>query len=228
MLDEKKNMSLKKTLEFITKLNKNNNREWFNENKPSFKDAQNEFLDYISLMIDEISIFDKSVEYVEAKDCIFRIYRDVRFSKDKTPYKKHFAAYIALGGRKSPYAGYYIHIEPNNSFLCGGVYKPNSKDLKLIRYGILEYVEKYKSLLQNKDFCKYFDGVQGEVLKSAPRGFAKDLPNLELIKNKDYVIIHRVSDEFWIDKDVKNNILKVFNTQKEFNFFMNDLLDERI
>lgn len=221
-------MSLKKSLQFIKKLNKNNNREWFHDNKPLFLEVKNEFEAFVKLMILEISKFDKVVEYVDSKDCIFRIYRDVRFSKDKTPYKKHLAAYIAVGGRKSPYAGYYIHIEPNNSFLCGGIYKPDSKNLKLIRDGILDYFEKYESLLKDGEFSKYFDGVHGEKLKSAPRGFAKDSPHIELIKNKDYVVIHKVEDEFWLGKDVVNNILDVFKSQKTFNYFLNDLIDERI
>ena len=111
-------------LEFLTLIKENNNREWFHENKALYNQAKNDFEVFVNLAINEISKFDKSIVSVDAKDCIFRIFRDVRFSKSKMPYKANFGAFIIKGGKKSPMAGYYIHVEPGNSFLAGGIYMP--------------------------------------------------------------------------------------------------------
>ena len=156
-----------------------------------------------------------------AKECTFRIFRDVRFSKNKLPYKTNFGAYIAKGGRKSPFAGFYVHIEPTDSFVGGGVYMPESKYLKAIRTGIFEDVEAYKTIINSAEFKKYFDGVYGEKLKSAPRDFPKEFSDIELLKNKHYAVVHQVSDAFWTSENLFDNLSQIFEIQFRFNAFLN-------
>jgi len=218
-------MKLTKSLNYLRQLAVNNNREWYHANKEIFVDAKLEFEQFVSIMIGEIRQFDKSIEHIDPKDCIFRIYKDLRFSKDKIPYKINFGAYISNGGKKSPFAGYYIHLEPEASFIGGGIYIPQSENLKLIRNGIIDNIDEYKAILNNKKFKEIFDGVYGEKLKSAPRGFAKGLPDLELIKHKHYAVIHNVNDDFWLKDNLVENVSKVFKIQKPFNDFLNKCLN---
>src|SRR6266496_3900330 len=126
-------MLKKSTLDFLKKLKKNNNREWFNENKNLYLDAKEDFDYFVNELIQEISESDSSVAGLQPKDCTFRIYKDVRFSKDKTPYKTNFGAAIQQGGRKSPASGYYIHISPTEVFVAGGIYMPSPENLLKIR-----------------------------------------------------------------------------------------------
>lgn len=135
-------------LQFLTELVANNNREWFAENKGKYELALNQFTEIVNTLIAQIGEFDASIRGMQAKDCIFRIYRDVRFSHDKSPYKNHFGAYIsANGGRKSERAGYYIHFEPNASLLAGGLYCPTPPVLKAIRQSVFDNIEEYKEIV---------------------------------------------------------------------------------
>ena len=136
----------KNILLFLNELKNNNNRDWFHANKPKYNEAKVEFENYINNLIPEIGKFDNEIKHLEAKECIFRIFRDVRFSKDKSPYKPNFGAYIVKGGKKSGNAGYYLHIEPENSFLGGGIYMPPSNILKAIRIEIYENIDEFKSI----------------------------------------------------------------------------------
>ncbi len=126
-------MALEKTYKFLNELEANNNREWFAENKQKYQESKIEFENFIQGIILRLHEVDSQVGNLQAKDCIFRIFRDVRFSKDKVPYKTNFGAYMSTGGRKSPKAGYYLHVEPNSSFLGGGIYMPESANLNKIR-----------------------------------------------------------------------------------------------
>ena len=217
-------MELTKTIQFLRKLSVNNNREWFNDNKKLYIEAKDEFEFFIDFMISEIIKVDNTINYIQAKDCIYRIYKDVRFSKDKTPYKINFGAYISNGGRKSEYAGYYIQIEPEASFIGGGLYLPNSKILKSVRDRIISNADEYISIISSTRFKEYFKRVYGEKLKTAPRGYDKNLPNIELIRNKSYAVIHNVNDEFWDEDELVKNILQVFKSQQKFNLFLNSAL----
>jgi len=217
-------MTLNKSLNYLRLLSVNNNREWYHQNKDIFVEAKAEFETFVSLIIGEIRSFDSSINHIEPKDCIFRIYKDVRFSKDKTPYKINFGAVVANKGKKSPFAGYYMHLEPEASFLGGGIYMPKSENLRSIRQGIIDNASEYKKILNNKKFIDTFGGVYGEKLKSAPRGFSKDLADVELIRNKHYAVIHNVDDDFWLNKNLVNNIVDIFKTQKVFNDFLNSLI----
>ena len=143
------------TYKFLKALQKNNNREWFAQNKQYYESAKNDFENFVNKLIDEICKFDKSVSGLNSRDCIFRIYKDVRFSKDKTPYKINLGASIDPGGKKSGNAGYYFHIQPGNkSFIAGGSYIPDKDRLNKLRNYILEHGDKLNKIISNSFFKK--------------------------------------------------------------------------
>jgi len=212
-------------INFLSQLKVNNNREWFSENKPKFEEARKTFEIFANSLIKEISLFENRVTGLEAKKTIFRIYRDVRFSKDKTPYKTSFGSYIAPGGRKSIFAGYYLHIEPGRSFLAGGMYSPAKENLAKIRQEILYNVDEYKSLINDKSFKANFENVKGEKLKRPPKGFPVDFSDIELLKHKDYIVIHNMSDDLLLKDNFLEYSSKVFESMKPLNNFLNRSLD---
>lgn len=211
-------------LNFLEELKHNNNRDWFDKNRNRYKEASVLFSELVSKLIPAIAEFDKRIKFLEPKDCIFRIFRDVRFSNDKSPYKTNFGSYIVQGGRKAGNAGYYLHIEPGNSFLGGGVYCPPQENLNKIRTGIVENTEEYLSVTNSKDFKKYFIEVLGDRLTKIPRGFDASFPNPELLKLKSYTIIHRVSDSFLTDSSSIEKAIDVFRKMKPLNDFINEAI----
>lgn len=214
--------------EFLKELTVNNNKEWFQENKPKYQQAKKEFESYVNELIAIVHAIDPTVGHPHAKDCIFRIFRDVRFSKDKTPYKNNFGAYVAHGGRKSPYGGYYLHIEPDNSFIGGGIYCPQPNVLKAVRESIVEYPDDYKKIIEDKSFKKVFPEIWGDRLKTAPKGFPKDDPNIDLIKLKSYTLITALSDKQIGSKNIENKISEVFKIMKPYNDFLNSAIKESL
>ncbi|MDX9846800.1 MAG: DUF2461 domain-containing protein [Tenuifilaceae bacterium] len=166
----------KKTVEFLVDLKDNNNREWFNTNRERYDFALQNFKEFTDKLILSIASFDKSIASLEAKDCIFRIYRDVRFARDKNPYKTNMGAYIARGGRKSPFAGYYFHLEPEESFVSGGIYMAPNPILKKIREDIDYYHEEFRGIVESEVFQKTFTSIGSESLKRVPAGFSSDSP----------------------------------------------------
>jgi len=217
-------MYLQGTVDFLGRLKANNDREWFQTNKSFYDDARGAFEQCIAMLIPFVREIDPDVDVVSPKECLFRIFRDVRFSKDKFPYKNNFGAFIAKGGRKSPYAGYYLHIEPGASFVGGGAYMPESHYLKAIRSEILENAEEYKTIIESEDFRRYFGGLFGEKLKTAPKGFPKDFPDIDLLKNKHYAVTHSVDDNFWTSEGLTENLKAIFSTLFVFNRFLNNAI----
>ena len=153
------------TLSFITDLHAHNSREWFEDHRQDYLEAKEEFESFVNLLIAGIRRFDPEIGWITARDTIFRIFRDTRFSPNKTPYKNHFAAYIANGGRKSPFAGYYLHVEPkgggylNGSLLSGGIYAPESGPLRLLREEIVDQYNEFLRLTADPAFsgrCTWF------------------------------------------------------------------------
>jgi len=215
---------MKNILPFLNVLKENNNRDWFQDYKKLYEVAREEVEDFVNYLIPQINIFDPAIGNLEAKKTMFRIYRDVRFSKDKTPYKTFFGAYIAPGGRKSIYAGYYLHIEPGGCFLAGGSHCPQAENLKKIRSEIYYNVDELKSIMKSSDFEKYFKGIEGEKLKRPPVGFPKDFPDIELLKFKDFDLFHRFEDARLAVSDFNEFSLDVFSKMKPFNDFMNRAL----
>ncbi|MCD4795116.1 MAG: DUF2461 domain-containing protein [Bacteroidales bacterium] len=211
-------------LNFLTELKVNNNREWFQDNKPVFEDAKNSFEEFVNILILKIKEFDNTIDVSSAKECIFRIYRDVRFSKNKEPYKPNFGAYIAKGGRKSEFAGYYIHIESGASFAGGGIYCPQPKVLKSVRDDIYNDSSNIKKIISEPTFKTVFPEMYGEKLKTAPRGFPKDFPDIQLLNYKSYTVNKNLTNEDLTAGDFLDNLLSIFKTQKLFNDYLNGVI----
>jgi uncharacterized protein (TIGR02453 family) len=215
----------KSTLEFLSDLKKNNDREWFLKNRSRYLEVKSNYECFIQAVINEISTFDPILKGLEATSCTYRINRDIRFSSDKTLYKTHLGAFIVRGGKQNGnrYAGYYVHVEPgNNSMIAGGAYIPPSPWLKLIREKIYEQGDKFLKLIGNKEFVKFFGQLEGEKLKTAPKGFPKDHPNIEILKFKSYLVTRMISDKEIIGKDCFDLIIRASRVMKPLNDFLND------
>jgi len=218
---------MKTSLSFLRELIANNHKEWFDAHRDYYREAKDEFDRFIERLIVEVRLFDPTIGGITAKDCVYRIYRDVRFSNDKTPYKNHFGAYIAQGGRKSPLGGYYFHIEPadagylNHSMWAGGIYCPDAPTLKVIRTEIYECVDEYKSIIHNKEFTDTFQWFDGNMLSTAPKGFPKDFPDMELIKSKDYTFYRNIDNRILQSDHLLEESIRVFKLMLPFNKFMN-------
>ena len=209
--------------DFLVKLVANNDREWFREHKSEYEEVKNEHEKAVTWLINQISLFDENIKNVKAKDCIFRIYRDTRFSPDKTPYKDHIGAYIAPnGGRKSEYAGYYVHISPTESFISGGIYCPQPNVLKALRSAIYHNIDEYLSIVNEKEYKKYFTDFFSEPLKTVPPGFPKDFEHADLLKCRHYSPSSPVSNDFWKNPNCLEEIIKRFKILYPFNQFMNN------
>lgn len=195
-------MIAKETITFLKNLSKNNNREWLQAHKPAFEAAKEDFANFVSDLIGRISKFDPAVGGLLPESCIFRIYRDIRFSKDKKPYKSNFGVYISPGGRKSMAPGYYLHIEPGQSFLAAGKHNPDSAELLLMRKAIANNTGSFLKILNAKTFHKCFSELHGEKLKTAPKGFPSDHKAIEYLKLKSvmaFVELH--DDKFIVSKE---------------------------
>lgn len=209
------------TLQFLKNLTKNNNRDWFNENKATYQEAQHDVVSLVEKLIEEMSSFDEEIGKLDAKKSLFRIYRDTRFSKDKSPYKTNFGASLGMG-KGSKTSGYYLHIEPGKSFLAGGVYMPESSVLKEIRKEISAYGTEFLEILNNKDFKKYFGELdQEDKLQKVPQGFEKDDKMAEFLKQKNFVVIYPIKDEELLDEKVAKNFAKIYKAMKPLNDFLN-------
>lgn len=215
---------MKTILNFLAALKENNNREWFNTNKHLFEEAKTIFEEFVNILILKIKEFDSSVEVNSAKECVFRIYRDVRFSKNKEPYKPNMGAYIATGGRKSKFAGYYIHLESEASFGGGGIYCPQPNVLRAVREDIFDNSEKIKTIINEREFNKIFPKMYGEKLKTAPRGFPKDFHDIDLLNFKSYTVVKEFSNKEILSNNFFDNLLKVYVTQKPFNQYLNNVI----
>ena len=213
-------VSLSKTLLFLNRLIPNNNREWFNEHKELYLEAREEFEEAVEEWLPLIRALDNDIDVFEAKKCIFRFYRDTRYARDKSPYKDNFGAFINPGGRKSPYCGFYIHVEPGESFLAAGVI-PNPVALKAIRRAIYKNPAPLKKILSGRHFRRYFDGIAGEKLKRAPKGYPADFPDIDLLKPKRYGVVHYVPDSFWTERELTQKMLAIFKAAAPFSAYIN-------
>lgn len=216
------------TLKFLKQLSKNNNKEWFDANRKTYEIAKAEFESIVKSVIDKSTLFDKNLAGLEAKKCLFRINRDVRFSKDKSPYKLNVGASINPGGKKDMGAGYYIHIEPGKSFLAGGCYMPPPNVLANIRQEIDYNTADFKKILNAKDFKTYFGGLseESDKLKTAPKGYPKDHPDLSLLQHKHYIVMHHITDEQVLNKNFPAYAAKVFKAMFPLNLFIRNCINE--
>ncbi|ANF49627.1 TIGR02453 family protein [Chryseobacterium glaciei] len=210
-----------KTFDFIKKLTKNNNREWFNENKNLYTESQQNVISFLEELINKMGEFDEELAKLDPKKALFRIYRDTRFSKDKIPYKTNFGASLGMG-KGSQKGGYYLHIEPGKSFLAGGIYMPESSVLKEVRKEISLYGDDFIKIINNKDFKKHFPELdQDDKLKKVPQGFEKEDPMGEYLKLKSFIVVYNLKDEEVLDENAAKNMSEIFKVMKPFNDFLN-------
>jgi uncharacterized protein (TIGR02453 family) len=212
---------------FLKSLAKNNNRDWFEKNKPKYLLAKEEFENFLEALHAELLKFDEGLAGLNPKKLGFRIYRDVRFSKDKSPYKINMGAGFSPQGKMVQEPGYYIHIQPNNeSFVAGGLYMPDAENLAKIRQEIDYNSEAFNKILSNKKFSSSFPkGLDDfDRLKTAPKGYAKDHPQLELLKNKSFIVSHYFTDKELTDKKFPKKVAEVCKTLKPLNDFLNSAI----
>ena len=208
----------KKSLDFLKDLANNNDRNWFNDNKSRFQEAQNEFKLFMEEVREGLGQKD-SIEEMK----VYRIYRDVRFSKNKAPYKSYLSASMSRAG-KHRRGGYYFSFEPGNHFVGGGFWAPEPQDLKYIRDGILREEETYRSLIQSEHITQYFNGVEGDALKTAPKGYDKDHPAIELIRNKQYLLSRTFEDKAVLSAGFKDELVEAFSRMIPYFDFMSEVL----
>ena len=210
------------TLNFLKDLNKNNNREWFTEHKPQFQKLNDEFIEFSDALLSGLNNHD-NIETPSGKKSVYIIYRDIRFSKDKTPYKIHFSGSFKRA-TKELRGGYYFHIEPGNSFIAGGFWGPNPKDLLRIRQEIDIDASELTQIISSDDFKSIFGSLQGEKVKTAPRGFDKNHCDIELLRYKQFIILKKITDEEVLEKDFHIFAVNVFLKMRPFLDYMSSVL----
>lgn len=217
------------TLQFLKSLKKNNTREWFEANRAKFEQSKADFEKFTAGVLKGFSAQDESLAHLEAKSCIFRINRDVRFSKDKSPYKTNMGMYAAKGGKKSVYAGYYFHCEPGSSMMGGGLWMPMAPELKKVRQEIDYSFEELKKILQAKAFRSVYgdlDRSPESVLSRPPKGYEADNPAIEYLKFKNIIGTARLSDDDLVSKNLVAKVVRNFAALKPLVDFLNTALDE--
>ena len=210
------------TITFLEKLAKNNNKPWFDKNKDAYTAAKENFEIVVTELLRGLAATEPVFKEQKAKDCVFRIFRDVRFAKDKTPYKANFGAFFSKGGRKYPGAGYYLHLEPGGkSFAGGGLWMPDAPLLKAVRQEIDYNFEEFKGITRDKKFKTFFKKIDGDQLVKVPQGYGADNPAIEYLKMKSYTVSCPVADKDITGKGLVKNTLAAFNAMKPFIDFLN-------
>jgi uncharacterized protein (TIGR02453 family) len=215
------------TIKFLIALNKNNNREWFEKNKSKYEFAKDDFKNWVETIISDSQKISDEYHHLTAKDCVFRIYRDVRFSKNKSPYKNNMGAQLKRGGKKSPYCGFYIHIEPstNASFIAGGFWMPENETLKKIRQEIEYNTDDFKKIINDKKFKSLFGTMEEHKLKNAPKGIDPTHPDIELLKYTSYVVSSPIDNSELTSEKLNQQIIKGLKTIQPFLNFLNTAIE---
>lgn len=211
-------------LRFLSKLKKNNNKPWFDANKEEYQEALAQFEQLVGRLIEGLGSLE-DLDGLSPKDCIMRIYRDVRFSKDKSPYKTSMTASIGPGGRKSRGYPYYLHIAPgNHSMLAGGCHEASTEQLARWRSAVDKDASTVKKLISRKDFVAAFGGLSGDKLAKAPKGYAADHPELELLRLKQITVMHTVMDKELLSPSPVPSCVAVFKIMKPFLDYLGSIL----
>jgi uncharacterized protein (TIGR02453 family) len=198
-------------IQFLSELEQNNKKEWFDMNRARYKELQEQFQDFVGEIILEISKYDFNIKYLTPKDCTFRINRDVRFSLNKMPYKTQTSAGFNQGGKSAYTPGYYFQIDyDGNMMVAGGQWFVEPKEMFLFRTKVDEKADKLREVLKDKDFIKKFEELKGEKLKTCPKGFSKDNPNLDLLVNKSLSSFYNINVKNKTDDQIKKQILAGF------------------
>ncbi len=209
-------------LSFLSDLKANNNREWFGENKERYQAVKNEVERMTQSLINRVAEFDEGVVRLSPSDCLYRIYRDTRFSPDKTPYKTHIGIYINPPyGKKSPGCGYYYHLEPGNCLVGGGLWCPDAEQLRRVRTDIYENVEEYLEIIENPDFTRYFIQVGEDLLKTAPKGFPKEWEHIALLRPRSYTAYAPMTEKLVCGPKMIDEVVARMRELVPFNRFLN-------
>ena len=219
-------MDFKLILKFLKDISRNNNREWFEKNKPVYLEVKKSFEDFLEELHKELLKIDEGLATLNPRKLGFRIYRDIRFSKDKRPYKTNMGAGFSPNGKMEQEPGFYIHIEPGNkSMIAGGMYMPNPENLAKIRQEIDYNPKAILKILNDKEFKKYFDGLSDwDRLKTAPKGYPKDHPQIELLKNKSFTVSHAFSDKEINDPKFVKKIALIGKSINKLNAYLRNAI----
>ena len=214
------------TLKFLKDLEKNNNKPWFDEHRTQYETARTDFYGMVERLIPTIAKFDDPIGRLTVKECVFRINRDVRFSKDKRPYKNNMACYFNRAGKNGPGAGYYLHIEPGKSFGAGGIWVAEPTVLAGIRQEIDYNFTDWKKIFENKDFRKAFTAgvTSNDTLIRPPKGYDENNPAIEFLKMKSFIVQRGFADVDLQQKNFVNEVAKTFKTMKPLIDFLNTAL----
>jgi len=212
----------KDSLGFLKDLSQNNDRDWFNKHKDRYIEAQSNIIDFADALIGEMNKHDR-IETRSGRQSMFRIYKDVRFSKDKTPYNKHWSCAFKRATNKLR-GGYYLRIEPGDSRVVGGFFGPVPDDLKRIRQDIDVNFEDWRKVLANRALKATFGNIRGEKVVSAPRGYAKDHPAIDLLRHKQFLFRHEFTDDEVLDPDFLFQVNDAFKNLRPFFDYMSEVL----
>ena len=214
-------------LDFLARLREHNTKEWMDEHRSEYLTHKAAFEAQVTDMIARVARFEPLVADLEPKHCVFRINRDIRFSKDKSPYKTNFGAVIQPGGKKSRFASYYFHLEPGGkSMVAGGIYMPSNKLLAYVRQEIDYNESQFRKIITDPAFQAAFGELHGERLKTAPKGYPKDHPAIDLLRLKSYVGLHTLSDADAARDDYPERVAQLFATLAPLCQFLNQALEE--
>lgn len=212
------------SLQFLDDLSANNNREWFLEQKKRYEIFKKDYQQLVGDFLDKMKPQDPSLEMLEIKNCTFRINRDIRFSKDKTPYKTHLGVWLSSGLKGKNRSGYYVHIERDNCFIAGGFYCPEAEDLKKVRKEIAFFYDDLEAIMQEKNFKKEFedfDRNESSLLKNPPKGYEKDHPAIEFLKLKSFETSQKFNYEEVLKPDFVSKMVQKLIVLKPLNDFIN-------
>ena len=219
-------MDLKFALDFLKDLSKHNHKEWMDANKKRYLEAKDHVIEFVQEVMDQVSSFDPAISSLEPKKTLFRFNRDIRFSKNIDPYKTNFGAFLVEGGKKSGLPGYYIHLQPGNSFIGGGIYQPSPETLQKVRQEIDYSGKDLQAILNSKQFAATYPTPHStDRLKTAPKGYPKDHEFIELLQLKHYVYMKSVDDKTVTSGDFVKLITTDFKTLHPFNQFLLRALD---
>jgi uncharacterized protein (TIGR02453 family) len=212
-------------LDFLKGLQKNNNKEWFEKHRPAYENARAQFEAFVDELI--LGLGDvEDLRGVTAKDSAMRIYRDIRFSKDKSPYKTGMGASIGPGGRRSTRLKYFLHVEPHDaSLVAGGLHMPEPAQITKFRAAIGRDARPFKAILNDAGFKRFYGTVDGEKLKTAPQGFARDHPEIELLRLKEVVAIRHLPDKDVLAPKFREHVLQAFTAMKPFLDYLNSVVE---
>lgn len=209
------------TISFLKSLKKNNNREWFEKNRGKFELAKEDFEIFVAALLKELVKVNPALSNLKVKDCVFRIYRDVRFSKNKLPYKTNMGAYFVEGGKKSDKAGFYIQLEPGNSFIAGGNWMPEAPQLKSIRQEIDYNFADFEKILHAKSFKKLFGELSDSRLKTTPKGYDSTNPAIAHLRQTSFTAQMPVDDKIFMSKGLVKKCGSVYESVLPFLKFLN-------